>query len=363
MDSNGDIKDARWRIALFAYALVDVIVWAVWPLVVNYRPSGDNYEQLRWAENLAWGYDKHPPLPTMVLWVTEQIFPTGIALTYALGGVQVAVMLAVVWWLTKKMLGERHALLAVLFVSCVTYYNNRLNHYNHNTALLFAYALCVMCTYQASTTKQWKWYALLGVTWAIGLLSKYQMVVAIACNGLFLLWTHRHQWPMLVGRLLLAGGVCTLLLVPHVLWLIDNQFPSFNYAAKFVAADVPWLQRPVDVISFLLDQLMRVAPVGALCLLLRYVPRKKEAVASTDEASPFAKAFLLAHAWLPLALMCALSVVAGTDLQMHWGTAFIWMTVIWLLSTRFGATLVQLPLRLCFYAIVALQCVMLLAFH
>lgn len=348
---------------LLAYAVIDIVVWTVWPLIVRYRPSGDNHEQLRWAENLAWGYDKHPPLPTMVLWIAERIFPTGIPLTYALGGLQVAAMLGVVWWLTKQLLGERQALLAVLFVSCVTYYNNRLNHYNHNTALLFAYALCVLCTYQAGVTKHWKWYAVLGATWAIGLLSKYQMVIAIACNGFFLLWIERRKLLPLIGRLSLAGVVCMSLLIPHILWLIDNDFPSFNYAAKFVAADMPWLERPVDVVKFLADQLMRVAPIGALLLLLRYIPKEKAAEATHSEAPSFTKSFLIAHAWLPLALMCLLSVIFGTDLQMHWGTAFIWMNVVWMMSTSFGAAIAALPLHRCFYAVIALQCVMLLSFH
>ncbi len=50
------------------------------------------------------------------------------------------------------------------------------------------------------------------------------------------------------------------------------------------------------------------------------------------------------HAIGPFVLMSALSAFLGMDLQMHWGTAFLWMAVPLALATRAGRRLTQVPL-------------------
>ncbi|MBC7716569.1 MAG: glycosyl transferase, partial [Pseudorhodobacter sp.] len=41
---------------------------------VSLSPPVDNIEQLTWVRSLQWGYYKHPPLPTWLLWLTVQGF-------------------------------------------------------------------------------------------------------------------------------------------------------------------------------------------------------------------------------------------------------------------------------------------------
>ncbi len=363
---SGVTPAARWRWLLAAYVLADVVLWQLIPWVVGRKPPTDNFEQLAWAEHLAWGYAKHPPLPTFVLWLFEQVFPPGVPLTYALGGLQVTALLLLVWWTTRQLLDERRAIVAVLLVSAVTYYTNRLHFYNHNTGLLVACALSVACVFKAAHTGRLHWYLLLGVAWAAGLLSKYQMVVCIACNGLFVLWMGRRRLLHSMLRLAAAAGVCALLLIPHVLWLIDHDFPSFAYAARFVGAHLAWWQRPADVAGFLLDQGMRLAPLAAWLFLLTRLPAGRVAELSSEaiaDRSGLAGPLLAIHAWGPLVLMCSLSVVFGTNLEMHWGTAFIWILPIWFLRTRAGTRLAGLPLGTWFVSIVLLQVVMLATFR
>ena len=358
----------RWNYALAIYIVLFAVAWVLVPLAVNREPPGDNIEQLNWAEHLAWGYDKHPPLPTMVLWIFEQVFPTGEPLTYALGGLQVAMLLGLVWALTRITLDKNRAAMAVLFVSCMTYYTNRLHYYNHNTGLLVAYAMSVYCVLRAAQTQKAFWYALLGVTWGLGMLSKYQMVIGIACNLIFLLgWVARLQLRKFIGLLLVSWFVCAIVITPHVAWLIEHHFPSFDYAAKFVAADLPWWRRPDDIGSFLADQAMRVIPLALVLIILRYLPatrrlRNTQSIVIGD-GSNFAAPLLAIHAWGPLVLMSSLSLLFGVDLQMHWGTAFIWVIPIWFLRTPHGRAIASLPLPTVLVAVMILQTIMLLAYR
>lgn len=345
--------------------MVHVLTWTILPLAVHAVPPGDNYEQLDWAEHLAWGYAKHPPLPTIVLWLFEQVFPAGIPLTFALAALQVSTMLFVTWWLTRKLLDDKRALVAVLFVSCITFYTYRLPIYNHNSALLVASAMSAAFVFKAAQTGKWRWYALLGLTWGLGLVSKYQMVVSIACNLIFLGWVARRDFPRLITRLVIAGCVCALVIAPHFLWLVRNHFPSFEYAATMVFASLPWRLRASGIISFSLDQLARVAPVGVVLLILRRFPSVRAAAAGelpASDASTLAARFLAVHAWGPLAIMNSLALLLGTDLQMHWGTAFLWTVPIWFLCTHFGRAITTLPIKTLFVAVVSLQILMLLVY-
>jgi len=356
---------SRWLGIVAAYALLHALAWAILPLAIHAVQPADNYEQLRWAQHLAWGYDKHPPFPTILLWLFERVFPAGIPLTYALGGLQVITMLVATWWITRPLLDGKRALLAVLFVSCVTYYANRLHYYNHNTALLMACALSAACAFKAAQTGKWTWYSLLGIAWGLGLLSKYQMVIAIACDLIFLWWVAGHELRKLIARLTIASCACALVVAPHFFWLVDNHFPSFQYAAKFVAANLPWGRRPADIVGFLLDQALRFGPLGGLLLILGRFKSVRAAAARAlpaRDASPLAAPFLAIHAWGPLALMSSLSLLFGTNLQMHWGTAFIWTIPIWFLRTPFGKAVATLPMRTLFIAVVFLQFVMLFVF-
>ena len=356
----------RWLGLLAAYSLVHVVSWQVIPRVVGTAPPSDNFEQLSWAEHLAWGYDKHPPLPTFVLWLFERVFPPGIPLTYALGGLEVATLFLLVWWITRHLLDDRRAIVAVLLVTCVTYYTRRLHFYNHNTGLLVAYALSVACVFKAAQTGRLVWYVLLGVTWAAGLLSKYQMVVGIACNALFIIWIGRRELLRPLLCLAVAAVACSILLIPHVLWLVDHHFPSFAYAARFVGAHLPWWERPADVVAFLLDQVMRVAPLAAWLFILMRLPVGHAAelpVAAMRDRSVLAGPLLAIHSWGPLAMMCSLSILFGTNLEMHWGTAFIWTFPILFLRMRAGLRLAALPLKTAFFSTALLQVVMLATYR
>ncbi|WYX49397.1 hypothetical protein WJ977_19460 [Achromobacter xylosoxidans] len=48
-------------------------------------PPTDNIEQLIWVRSLEWGYYKHPPLPTWLLWPVVRLLGWNAWATYVLG--------------------------------------------------------------------------------------------------------------------------------------------------------------------------------------------------------------------------------------------------------------------------------------
>ena len=49
-------------------------VWLGLLAFTSLSPPVDNIEQLIWVHSLEWGYYKHPPLPTWVIWLPASLF-------------------------------------------------------------------------------------------------------------------------------------------------------------------------------------------------------------------------------------------------------------------------------------------------
>lgn len=363
---------------LLLFTGATLLLWALLPLLGGWEVPADNLEQLAWALTPDWGYTKHPPFPTWVLIGAQQVLPNGLWLTYLLGGLQVALMMAVAFRLTAELQGRRAAVVAVLFIGLVTYYTQRLHFYNHNTALLCAHALACLAVWRALVRGGTLWWWLLGLAWGAGMLSKYQMLISIACNLAYLaIATRTAPWREerrdVLRGVLLAGAIAGLMLLPHAIWLVRNGFPTFSYASHSMAADLPLLARPRDIGAFLGNQVGRCVPAFLLAALLVLLERRTRSgtdagsADSSPELSPAAATaaarwLLPVHAIGPFALMTALSAVLGMDLQMHWGTAFLWMVVPLALATRAGRRLTQVPLTR-IYAGVLLAHLLTLAAH
>jgi 4-amino-4-deoxy-L-arabinose transferase-like glycosyltransferase len=349
---------------LAGYVLLYLLVWSLVPLVTHWNVPDDNLEQLAWVLTPDWGYNKHPPFPTWVLWGFEQLAPHGVALTYLLGALQVGMMLGIAWRLCLETLCARRALVAVLLISGMTYYTNRLHYFNHNTALLVCHAGAMYCAWRCVSTGRLVWWWLLGFCWGIGMLSKYQMLLSIACTLGFLGWlASRPEWrghrsEFLRGTLL-AGTLCAALLAPHVAWLFSHDFPTFSYASHSMAADLPLWKRPVGLFGFLANQLWRVLPVVALALLMLRSQRKGGAASQHEHEHPdrsaAVRALYVTHAAGPFALMALLALAAGIELQMHWGTAFLWALAPLCLLTARGRRLAALPTHQLFACFLLVQ--------
>jgi 4-amino-4-deoxy-L-arabinose transferase-like glycosyltransferase len=325
------------------YLIAFFALWLLLPVLTGKDVPGDNLEQLNWALAPALGYAKHPPFPTWVLWSFERVFPADVPLTYALGALEVAGLLALVWHIGCLTLDRRRALLAVLCVSCVSYYSFRMHFYNHNTALLVATAASLPVLWRCVESNAIRWWVLLGLVWGIGMLCKYQMAVTIACNVAFLMTESRARLREQAKGILVAAIVAGFVVLPHIVWLVQNDFPTFTYASKSLAAHAPWSARPGREMNFLADQLLRLANLIPVLLALAWVARGRSAGSVAVPAQ--SQRFLAIHAFGPFAIMTLLSMFFGVDLQMHWGTAFLWAVPLWLAATPWGARIAALDVR------------------
>ena len=318
--------------------LLFALVWLLHLDHASLTPPADNIEQLNWVASLEAGYYKHPPLPTWLFWLPVRLFGASAWTTYLSGAAFTLAAMALLWTLLARLRGARHATLAVLATLCVTFYNGRLHYYNHNVVLLpFVTASALLC-WQACSTQRLRWWAALGVCLGLGMLAKYQMALAAAAALAF--WTSQGHWRVRANRrgLLLAALLALLVALPHLRWLPQHGWGPVRYAMdSSLGIGLDAQARLVGTAHWLLDQLFNRALPAWLLLALaaRASSRRRHGAASTASPPPpgaaspadAGRSLLMCFGVLPLLSIAAMGTLLGADLQFHWGTAFLPLTI------------------------------------
>ena len=349
---------------------------AVWLAHLSYTslsPPTDNIEQLTWLHSLEWGYYKHPPLPTWLIWVPAQWFGANAWTSYVTGAAFTLGSMGLLWNLLSRLRGHRYAALALLAVLCVTYYNGRLYYFNHNVVLMLCATASLTLCWKAHSTAQLRWWALLGVALGLGALAKYQIAVTMASVLVF--WLQQRGWRDARQRsgLLLATLIVLLIFTPHLLWLRTHDFGPVEYAMQSsLGAHLDTATRWADALHWVIDQLLnRALPAWLLIAAAVYAKRRSAGPwlsRSTATISPKTRdpvrALLLIWGLVPLAFIPLVGILAGADLQLQWGTPFLLFAVpaaMELFSSRVDWR--RVPLRPAVNSFVAIQALLLVLSH
>ena len=325
-------------IALSA-VLASALIWSALPSFLLSAPHGDNVEQLNWSHALQWGYFKHPPFPTWLLWAAIQIFGPSAALTYSVAMACVAVALLLVWRCAYQLLEPRQALIALLVSTANYYLMGRGSFLNHNTVMLPFVALSAWAVLRIVRGGGWPMWLVLGLAQALGLLTKYQMGLIVFANAAALLSAGVHRRPGFGAHATLASAATVLPLIPHAIWLADHQFSTFEYAGHSLLADLDAARRLTACASFLGQQLARLAPALlalAIVVSTAWARRPSFALRATEgkpsppalratEGSTNAPAqamrALTVLAVVPICCIVLLVLIAGVAPQNHWGAS------------------------------------------
>ena len=169
-------------------------------------------------------------MTTWLLGAAAAVFGPSVGLTYVLGTLVTLAALGLFWALLRSLRGAPYATLATLAALCITFYNGRLYYFNHNVVLTLWVACAVVLTWRVTQRPQISTWVLLGLVSGLGLLTKYQFVLALAAIGLW--WLHLrlalpHPPPRArCGRRRACPGDGA----PHFHWLQTQGWMPFAYA-------------------------------------------------------------------------------------------------------------------------------------
>lgn len=320
-----------WLLIAYGAVWLSLLAWCA------HTPPMDDIEQLLWVQSLEWGYFKHPPLPTWILAAASLVAPQGYLLVYVLGATCILGAHAVFWRVLRSVHGARVATVLLLASLCITLYNQRLHYFNHNVVMMPAVAVCVAMMWRLTLRHSWWAWSAVGVAMGLGMLTKYQMGLAGICIGLW--WLRMRWWrePAHVKGFLLAVLIASVIFLPHLVWLIHHDWAPLHYAEETsLGVDLSPTERIGGSIEWLLDWLLnRSGPawmvIGAALGWVSFRAKRFGSRPIPAESAPdiprVSRDFWLVWGFVPMALMLALGLGLGVELQKHWGTAFALWTL------------------------------------
>ena len=305
----------------YIFVLTHLTIWTLIPSLTNNNLPLDTIEALAWGSNLDWGFNKHPPASAFFLEVFFQIFGAQDWAFYLLSSIFVVITFYYVFKFAFEILGDlKLSFISVLLLEAIYFYNFTTPEFNVNVSQLPFWSLVVYYSWKIYDTKEIKFLDcfLVGLFAAIGFLSKYlfiYLLVSIDLLFIYLIFLKKNK--KFDFKYLITIEVFLILLVPHFIWLLNNDFITVLYGLKRTgfeeASILNHLQFPV---IFLLKQIGILIPFFFLIWLL--VTKIKFKINLKDKKL----LFLLFINILPIILMFLTSLVTGSKIRTMWMTPF-----------------------------------------
>jgi 4-amino-4-deoxy-L-arabinose transferase-like glycosyltransferase len=325
------LKAASATQLFWTFALFHAAVWTIVPSFTSRNAPLDVIEGYAWGHEWLMGTYKHPPMQAWVLEAFAQLSDRAPWAHFLASQIAVLVTFWAVWTTGRKITNEISSLTAVLLLEGVVYYNFNSTEFNPNVLQLVFWALSGWSFHRAVREGRFLDWVLLGLWAAAGLYSKYTMAVVLVVLA-YILVSH----PMGRKHLKTSGPWCAvliaaLLFVPHVKWLLDNQFMPLAYVEDRLKQNPEWHAHVLYPPQFLLGQLLVMAAGVLMFLTLPFNPGRKPPKINATLA--FDRYFLTMIVICPFVIMLLMSAFAGLRMHDMWGTPLwnfvgLWAVVV-----------------------------------
>ena len=303
--------------AFAAFLALHGAIWTALPALFFLNLPLDLIEALVYGREWQLGYDKLPPLPWWMVEATRRMFGPDL-FYYVLAQITVIAAFALVWVMARQLVGAVGALVAVLIIDGLHYFTFTAPKFNHDVAQLPFWTLAGYAYWAALRHGRTVHWALLGLAIGIAVWAKYFVVVLAAPLALFLLLDRDARRALVTPGPWIAAAVAVVVMSPHLLWLLQNDFLPFAYAdlrAKPFHGALDYLIRPP---KFLLSQLGFLVP--SLLIAAPYLRRDvRAAEAPARPAGAFDRRIVTLLAFGPALTVVLLSLASGRDTVAMWG--------------------------------------------
>jgi 4-amino-4-deoxy-L-arabinose transferase-like glycosyltransferase len=318
--------ERRPQLALLAFLCLHFLVWTTLPALLYPNLPLDLIEALIYGREWQLGYDKLPPLPWWLVEVVHRLIGRDAAY-YALAQVSVIAAFALVWLTGRSMLGAAQALVAVLIVDGLHYFQYTAAKFNHDVIQLPLWALAGYSFHTAIRRGHLGLWLLLGLAIGSALWAKYFVVVLAIPMVLFLLLDRNARPALATPGPWLALAVALLVMAPHLVWLVNNEFLPFTYASARASPARGFFDHVLHPTVFVASQIVFMIPSLAIAALLIW-PRPQSRARFAADA--FDRRIVALLAFGPAATTTALSAVSGRGTIAMWGYPLWLFLGIWL---------------------------------
>ena len=305
----------------YIFVTTHLILWTVVPTITNSNLPLDTIEALAWGSNLDWGFNKHPPLSAFFPEVFFQIFGPQDWAYYFLSQIFVVISFFIIFKLSQEILNDGTlSLLSVFLIEGIYFYNFTTPEFNVNVCQLPFWCLTVYYTWKIYNSKKIELYdcILLGAAAAFGILSKYLFIyLLVAIDLLFAYLIFFKKSKKFDFKYLVSLEVFFVILIPHIIWLFNNDFITIKYGFARAGLDegqiINHLKYPL---IFTLKQIGILIPFLILVwLLIKKIPKKLNL---KDEKL----LFLIFINVVPIVLVFMTALITGSKIRTMWITPF-----------------------------------------
>ncbi|MDC3186083.1 glycosyltransferase family 39 protein [Candidatus Pelagibacter sp.] len=305
----------------YIFVISHLIFWTLIPSLTNHNLPLDTIEALAWGGNLDWGFNKHPPMSAFFPEVFYQIFGSQDWAYYLLSQIFVIISFYYVFKLSKEILNNNLlGLISVLLIETIYFYNFTSPEFNVNICQLPFWSLTAYYSWRIFSGKNINFSDcfLVGLFAAFGFLSKYlflYLLVSIDILFIYLIFIKKDR--KFDFKYLITAEVFLVVLVPHFIWLTNNDFITITYGLSRTGLEQSSLINHIQFpLIFIAKQFGILIPFLILTWLL--VQKIKFKINFKDKKL----LFLLSINLLPIFLMFLTSFITGSKIRTMWMTPF-----------------------------------------
>ncbi len=297
------------------FLFLHLVIWTLVPALSNVNLPLDTIEALAWGSNLDWGFNKHPPLSAFMVEIFYQIFGNQDWAYYFLSQIFVIIAFIVVYKFSEEIFNNKKlALLSVLLLEGIYFYNFTTPEFNVNVVQLPFWALTVYYTWRCVKYDKATDYVFLGLFAGLGILSKYLFIYLII--GIKLVFFYFLKKGIKFSHFFIAGPIALLIILPHLIWLTENNYITITYGLLRTGGVGNFIDHLVYPLIFLAKQIGLLIPFLLMSFLL--IKRIKPKINLKDKKL----VFLLLTTIAPIFFMLLTSMIMGAKIRTMWMTPF-----------------------------------------
>lgn len=310
----------------FIYLLLfSFVLWSVVPML-RLSLSMDTQEAIVWGKYCLWGTTKHPPFSGWVAYAWYNLFGHSDKAMYLLSQVFVLLGMVYIYKLARCFLTQTAALAATALHLGIIYYGYSTPEFNVNVISVGLWPMCAYYFWRGYTRNKWGDWLLFGLLVGVNLLNKYVGALLLVALGVFVL-SDKGCWKLLKNiKVYMAAAVALGVLFPHIYWLWQNNFESFNYISSrsHGGSITSFWGHIVYPLKFLSAQILFAAPA---LLTFAWFWHKQKISATVVAASG---KFIFCTAVIPVLLFALICLISGNAAKSMWGfpCLFMWGTAL-----------------------------------
>jgi len=298
------------------FLLGHIIIWTLIPTLSNNNLPLDTIEHLAWSTDLQFGYGKHPPVVSWMLNFFYLVFGSQDWAYYFLSQLFIVFSFLIVFIFSKEVLkNDTHSLISVLLLEGIYFYNFTTPEFNVNICQLPFWSLSILYLWKGFKNNKNIDWLLFGLFAGLGVLSKYlfiYLLISIDIFFIYLIIKKKFNYKCLLSLLTFL-----LVLAPHLIWLVINDYTTITYALNRTGTgNQVFIDHLIHPLIFLGKQIGILIPFFIMFLFI--IKKIKTKINLKDNKL----IFLLTINIVPIVLILLTSLVLGIKIRTMWMTPF-----------------------------------------